>query len=244
VIITMTSIFEDSADIFSSWSTPFTPRLQRHLYRVYGALCLTTVMAAVGAYAHVLFHIGGMLTSVASIALIALITFDRYKVNEERRLGYLVTLGLTQGASIGPLIQLALYVDPSAIAMALLLTANVFVCLTATAFYSSRRSVLLLGSVLSTALSMLLWISLFSLFVPTILGHAVLIYGGLMIFCGYLLYDTQMILEKGGGDNQSYVDDALTLFIDAVGIFVRLLIILLESSSKDGSTRRRRSRSE
>jgi len=241
----MTSVFEDSADILSSWSTPFTPRLQRHLYNVYGALCLTTLMAAVGAYAHVLFNIGGLMTHIASIALIALITFDRYKVSEERRLGYLVTLGLTQGASIGPLIQLALRVDSSAIAIALLLTANVFVCLTATAFYSSRRSVLLLGSILSTALSMLLWISLISLFVPSMLGHAVLIYGGLMVFCGYLLYDTQMILEKGGDDTQSYVDDALTLFIDAIGIFVRLLIILLESSSKDVSIRgRRRSRSE
>jgi len=242
----MTSFYEHSMDddMFSNWSTPFTPRLQQHLYKVYGALFLTTMTAAVGAYTHVLYNIGGVMTYIASIVLIALITFDRSKVSEERRLGYLVTLGLTQGASIGPLIQLALRVDPSAIAIALFLTANVFVCLTATAFYSSRRSTLLLGSILSTGLSMLLWISLFSLFVPTALGHAVLVYGGLMVFCGYLLYDTQVILSKGGRDTQSYVDDALTLFIDAVGIFVRLLIIMLESSSKDGSSRRRRSRSE
>jgi len=193
----------------------------------------------------VLFNIGGMLTYAASIALIALITFDRYKVSEERRLSYLVALGFTQGASIGPLIQLALHIDPSAIAMALFLTANVFVCMTLTALYSTRRSTLLLGSILSTALSMLVWISLFSLFLPTTLGHAVIIYGGLLVFCGYLLYDTQVMLDKGGADDQSYVDDAMQLFVDTMAVFVRMLIILLEnSSSKDGGQRRRRSHSE
>lgn len=67
---------------------------------------------------------------------------------------------------------------------------------------------------------------------------------------GYVLFDTQIIIEKAEGGDRDYVRGALDLFVDAVAIFVRVLVILLRSAEKKdaqkardrsahGSTRRR-----
>lgn len=52
------------------------------------------------------------------------------------------------------------------------------------------------------------------------------LYLGLIIMCGFILYDTQLILEKVKGGDKDYVSHCVDLFIDFVGVFRRILIIL------------------
>lgn len=53
------------------------------------------------------------------------------------------------------------------------------------------------------------------------------LYFGLMLFLGYVVYDTHiMLLRVSIGPDPDYILDALNLFIDFLGIFVRLLAIL------------------
>ena len=46
------------------------------------------------------------------------------------------------------------------------------------------------------------------------------------MFCGLVLFDTQMIIEKHSRDDNDYIWHSVDLFVDFVAIFKRLLVIL------------------
>ncbi|KAI4460849.1 bax inhibitor-related [Holotrichia oblita] len=56
--------------------------------------------------------------------------------------------------------------------------------------------------------------------------------------CGFILYDTQLIIEKRRMGSKDFVTHSLDLFIDFIGLFRRILIILTQKVIND----RRRNR--
>ncbi|CAN0865516.1 Bax inhibitor 1, partial [Linum grandiflorum] len=66
--------------------------------------------------------------------------------------------GFLQGASIGPLIELAIDVDPSLLITAFVRTAIAFGCFSAAAMVAKRREYLYLAGLLSSGLSILFWL--------------------------------------------------------------------------------------
>lgn len=57
------------------------------------------------------------------------------------------------------------------------------------------------------------------------------LYLGLVAMCGFVLFDTQLIVEKRRAGSRDFVTHALDLFIDFIGIFRRLLVILTQKVS-------------
>lgn len=82
-----------------------------------------------------------------------LLAVDKNKEAVERRLAIMGAFGFFQGASLGPLIQATVQIDPSIIMTAFLGTTCCFVCFTVTSLLANRRQILLLGGVLSSAFS-------------------------------------------------------------------------------------------
>jgi len=58
------------------------------------------------------------------------------------------------------------------------------------------------------------------------------IYFGFIIFIGYVVFDTQMMIEQAKFSDD-FIMPAIQLFIDFVGIFVRLLFILSDKKKKN-----------
>ncbi|TYI70520.1 hypothetical protein E1A91_D08G227500v1 [Gossypium mustelinum] len=112
------------------------------------------------------------------------------------------------------------------------LTAVVVVALTLYTFWAARRGhdFHFLGPFLFGAVIVLMVFSLIQIFFP--LGKlSVMIYGGLasIIFCGYIVYDTDNLIKRYSYDG--YIWAAVALYLDIINLFLSLLTILRAADS-------------
>jgi Bax inhibitor 1 len=65
---------------------------------------------------------------------------------------------------------------------------------------------------------------------------------GLLTACLYIIYDTQMIIERAERGDKDVITHAMTLFIDLFELFIRILQILLElqKSQEEENERKKR----
>jgi len=209
--------------------TDLTPQIQQHLTKVYSTLAFTVLSAACGAYCHLLFNLGGTLSMMVCFGLLFAIHAAQ---SPATKYGLLLAFGFADGLSLGPLISQVIHINDSLILTAFATTTVVFASFSASALWARRRSFLYLGGILGSAISMLLVMGLMNMFIQNAAMAMAQIYVGLIVFSGFIVYDTQVIVERAGLGRMDHVEDALRLFLDFVGIFVRLLIILARNSSK------------
>lgn len=114
--------------------------------------------------------------------------------------------------------------------------------------HPARRSLLFLGGWLGSAVTGLLLLRLGSwAFGFRAMGWAfdAELYVGLLVFAGYVLFDTQLIVERASAGDFDHVRHALDVFVDFVALAVRVLVVLLrnaekrEAAQRQGSRRRR-----
>jgi len=213
------------------------PRTKQHLVNVYAALTATVLAAAVGSLVYLSFGIGGAWSLLVGFGL--LIWLASVPAQEaEKRMSILAGFGFVQGLSLGPLIDFVIDIDPQIIATAFVGSVVVFGCFSACALFAERRSYLYLGGMLSSALSLLVVLSFLNMFFRSTAFANVSVYFGLMLFSGFIIFDTQLMVERAERGHMDYVSDALQLFLDFVNIFVRILIIL--AKNRDGNNNKRR----
>jgi len=209
--------------------------VKTHLKNVYTTLALCLGLAAVGSYVHVCTEIlkGSFLTTFGSIVLLLLLyaTPDNGS-NGNMRLGYLLGFAGLTGLSTGPLLDLAISIDPSIIVTAFFGTCVVFGCFTLASLYAPDRKFLYLGGTLFSLLSTMFWMALFNVFLGSHFLFQLNLYIGLVVMCGFVLYDTQLIIEKRRMGDQDYIWHSVDLFIDFMDIFRRLLIILAQKEDR------------
>jgi len=144
----------------SPWPAPRRDkRVHRHLVDVYRTLAIGVGCASVGVYADYtgltarylpLFNGAGFATMLASFAL--LIWLNSVPVsNAGKREGIFYAFAGLQGLSIGTLVSLFLYVDPGVVLTAVVGTALIFACFTASALIvQDRRYIMLFGTLRSS----------------------------------------------------------------------------------------------
>jgi Bax inhibitor 1 len=224
-------------------SSEIEPRVQRHLLKVYSTLLMAVACAAAGALFDSLFRVGGVLTSLLALgAMLWLATTPATQATLARRTQLLAAFAALQGASLGPLLSLAVFVDPSLIAVAFVSAALVFLSLSAAALATRRRSMLVLGGLLSAAVTSFMWLHVAALLLPRasafmLKALSLELYLGVLVFAGFCLFDTQVIVEKASAGSNDHVAHALDLFVDLAGLFARLLAILIRNAASSSSSR-------
>eukprot|EP00955_Chlamydomonas_euryale_P111696 366083-Chlamydomonas_euryale.AAC.22 len=105
------------------------------------------------------------------------------------------------------------------------------------------RSFMYLGGYLASAMMAMLVLRLSGwIFGASALAYSVELYGGLLVFSAYILYDTQLIVERASAGEMDFTQHALLLFTDLFAVFVRILIIMLKRSEEDKRRERARER--
>ncbi|XP_054005887.1 growth hormone-inducible transmembrane protein-like [Hylaeus anthracinus] len=118
-------------------------------------------------------------------------------------------------------------------------TAGVVGGLSTIAVCAPNEKFLKMGGPLAIGLGVVFASSVGSMFLPptTVLGsglHSMALYGGLLLFSMFLLYDTQRIVKQAelhpqyGLDLRPYdpINNAISVYLDTLNIFVRILSIL------------------
>ncbi|XP_031949860.1 bax inhibitor 1 [Corvus hawaiiensis] len=208
---------------------------QEHLKRVYGSFAICMFVAAAGAYINVVTHLFqfGLLTGLGALGLMVWLTATPHsRETEQKRLGMLVGFAFLTGINLGPLLQMCISINPSIIPTAFLGTATIFACFSLSALYARRRSYLYLGGFLLSGLTLMLLSSLVNAFVRSTWLFTANLYVALMIMCGFVLFDTQLIIEKAESGDKDYIWHCVDLFLDFVNIFRELLMILGMSENK------------
>eukprot|EP00745_Piridium_sociabile_P007262 TRINITY_DN147047_c0_g1_i1.p1 TRINITY_DN147047_c0_g1~~TRINITY_DN147047_c0_g1_i1.p1 ORF type:complete len:252 (+),score=67.05 TRINITY_DN147047_c0_g1_i1:43-756(+) len=223
-----------------SWSTIFKfDRLERpvqqHLKNVYACLGMGMLAAAAGAYVSLVsnFIQAGFLTAIISVGLMLWLNSTRHcKENFNKRMGIFMGFTFCSGVSLGPCLKLAIMIDPSIIPTSLLATSVIFISFTVAALFNQNRTFLYMGGLLMSALSWLMVLSFGNLFFGSRLLFDVSMYLGLFVFCAFVLYDTQLIVEKRRRGDEDFIWHSVDLFLDFINIFRKLMIILSKKESE------------
>eukprot|EP00026_Physarum_polycephalum_P012429 Phypoly_transcript_12737.p1 GENE.Phypoly_transcript_12737~~Phypoly_transcript_12737.p1 ORF type:complete len:235 (+),score=25.45 Phypoly_transcript_12737:51-755(+) len=214
-----------------------TPVVRQHLTKVYTTLAASLLFAAVGSIVEIATHaFAGFFSLIALIGLVIWFAITN-PAQVQKRLGLLFAIAFTQGVFMAPLIQNTLNIDPTIVSTAFLGTTCVFASFSGFALFAERRSFLYIGGLLSSGLSMLFVLSLANIFARSMVVFNIQLYLGLLVFCGFVVFDTQLIVERAIQGDKDFVSHSLELFVDFTKIFVRLLIILSKDKKSKKNSR-------
>ncbi|CAF1583118.1 unnamed protein product [Adineta ricciae] len=211
------------------------PQVQNHLKNVYACLMGATLCATLGVLISMTGWFNYPLLAVfgSIITSFWLFSLDFNARTQKKCFALMAATALFIGMYISPLINVAIQVDPQIPVTALLITTFVFVCFTLSALLTQKRTYLYLGGLLGTGASIMLLLSFMNIFARSQLLFNANLYLGLVMACGYILYDTQLIVVRANAGDMNYVKHAFMLFIDLIDLFVRILVILLKNAKSN-----------
>ena len=221
-----------------------SPTVQSHLVKVYTALAATSGTAAVGAHLQMKQYIqwNEFLSALLGMFLLSAVLFllPKTKQNQTTRLACLLGFGFCEGVSVTPLLSLAVNLNMGhVVVQALVSTTLIFASFSIGALMARRGSMLYIGGLLMSVLSVMMWMSFFNIFIGSRSVMNAELYLGLVVFAGFVVYDTQLIVEKCLRGDVDFLSHSAELFVDVFGVFVRLLVILMKKEEQKQRRRRK-----
>lgn len=215
---------------------------KNHLKNVYASLSLSLLCAAGGAYANLAmkFFAGGQLLTAIVIfgCVIWLHATPHTQKNLKKRLAILSGLAFFMGAGAAPLLDFVIRINPALIMTAFLTTSSIFACFTISALLARRRTYLFLGGIISSVMMVMMIFLLFGVGVSSVGGMKVYLYVGVAVTLAFILYDTQVIIEKQVNGDDDFIMHSVDLFLDFFNLFRQLLAIL--AVNEEDKKRKRR----
>lgn len=225
----------------------FWPEIVRErINKTYGFFSLGLTTTAISAYAAtrssslMRFMVGRPIASLAlffvsSIGSMILVHTVPYTPETlPVKVGSFTLFSAIIGVTLAPLITIA---GPLA-ARAAVYTAGVVGGLTLTAACAPSEKYLNMGGPLALGLGVVLVASIGGMFASpggaVFSGlHTIYMYGGLVLFGGFMLYDTQKIVHHAENDHHfDPVNRSMGIYLDAINIFVRILSLLAGSGNR------------
>jgi len=193
--------------------------------KVYGLLFLTlAVTVGVGALAAPLGPaIAPFTLPLFIVGIICVIALNFARRVPVLNVALLLLFGAIQGAIFGPYLAMANDAAPGIGAEAGWTTIAVFGGLTAYVF-ASRKDFSFLGGMLFVSLIALIVAGIVMMFVHAAWASMAYCVIGILIFSGYVLYDTSQIILRLGPEDA--VVGAIALYLDFVNLFLLILDLL------------------
>lgn len=208
--------------------------INNQVTQVYILLTKMIVTFALGIIAQIIINYDKIAIVCSASSMVAVILFV---CDKARREIYFYTIAAMMGGMMGPLIHMIVIVDMSILVIASTITALMFAVLTAIAFKSPPGKFLYLEGFLATGLMSLVIIGIMNMFMVNETLMLVNVYFGLMIFTGYVMYDTSLMIERIRNGKTDLMEHALNLFLDVLNIFIRILHIVIQFKNDKSDNR-------
>tara|TARA_Y100001970_G_C14254079_1_gene873874 strand:+ start:5267 stop:5959 length:693 start_codon:yes stop_codon:yes gene_type:complete len=195
--------------------------------KVYSLLALSMVTASIGAYLGagpllLLVKPNLMLFFILQIGLVFFASFAARKPG--LNIIALFSFTTVSGLTLGPILDRYLSVNPSIVVQALVMTAITFFALTAYVIIS-RKDFSFMSGFLMTGLIVVILSGIINMFfMQSTMFQLVTSGASVLLFSGFILYDTSNIIRYYGTDE--HVSATLALYLDILNLFIALLSIL------------------
>lgn len=139
-------------------------------------------------------------------------------------------LPLFMGFFIAPIMMYAELVDSSILPTAMVMSLIIFGTATLYAFTTEDNKILTWRQSLYTISTSMIFIGLISILFPTFgrMWFTVAPYIGLVLFSCFIIYDTYKAKVEFGMGNYNYLAVSITLYLDFINIFIRVVKILIK----------------
>lgn len=215
-------------------TTPLSRACQDHLKDVYAVLAGGVLLSCVGAWIqmNVFRDVHPGLTGILAFAAMCNVLSPNKGKKREEQLASFAFFTALKGFTLGPVVGPLLGSRPDIVFTAAAGTLCVFACFSLAAAFAPRRSHLYLGGILGSAAMYLMLVNMCNIFFASQLAAEVSLYGWLLVFVGYCLFDTQVAIESFYGGNRDAVRHACQLYVDVVHLFMRILDLLLRKEQR------------
>lgn len=221
---------------------PISDSTRCELVKVYALLTAGVVSAALGCYADMTYlYSGGTMTALMGALMFAGARTLRVRKGDNTAALLFLTAAAFEGMSLSPLIHTALRYYPQALITACLVSLAIFGSFSAAAIYAKRREFLYLTGAVASMSSFLFIMYIANIFLRLRIILDMQIYMGLGLMLLYVLIDTQIMIDRFETNQYyagNYVRPACDLFVDLVGVFVRILIILMRKAEPERRQKR------
>lgn len=168
---------------------------------------------------------------IASLMFLVGTHMTDYEVNKPLKLFLYTGFCFSTAITLLPLIQMS---AAAAITDAILATGCTMGTLGAIAYNAPSEQFLMWGGALGIGCGAMIGVSLLSIFYPGSPAlYNIWMYGGLALFGAFTLYDTQKIIYLAKTQMRyDPVSNALGIYLDAINLFVRFLMIFGNNRNK------------
>lgn len=163
-------------------------------------------------------------------AFITLLVLSFTKMTPVLNVSLFYLFAALEGGALGPYLGLMNQRLPGIVPMAAVLTIATFGGLSAYVL-TTKKDFSYLGGGLMVGLIVLIVAGLVLMFLHVPFLHLLYTVGGLLLFCGYVLYDTSVIMTRLTPDQA--VTGAIELYLDFVNLFLFILRLLSSLSGRD-----------
>lgn len=226
--------------------TPLSAPQKKHVSHIYAALVTNVLLTGLGVYVQLNFiSLPSALALILSFGCVLGLTFSSQKAHAESKMLtkerglYFGGFGVLNGMLIANYLNVVhRHVGPQVIPTAFFASCAIFLCLSASALIAKQRSYLYLGSILGSVLGYFTLASLVNIFFRVKLLNDIMLWGGLFMYLGFVIYDTQLAVAQFDMGNRDYLLHALQFYVNFISIFLRLVAIL--SQRQEENNRRKR----
>ncbi|NXN22677.1 LFG4 protein, partial [Nycticryphes semicollaris] len=160
-----------------------------------------------------------LLSAFGSLAIIVALTIYRH----QHPVNLYLLFGFVSISTNSILINPGIFYDVSIVLQAFILTTAVFLGLTAYTL-QSKRDFSKFGAGLFTCLWILIFSGFLRLFFYSETIELVFAAAGALLFCGFIIYDTHLLMHKLSPEE--YILAAINLYLDIINLFLHLLRLL------------------